>query len=233
MGRPFHEMLLLCAGQAVRDFITDMSPDARDDQMQNDLITGYSDLQGLGSKQAAYDNITQRPDKPLRSYIIRYSRLFKLLNGTVPNDVKMRTKSIQFVNSLCSYLSSKVENRLLGMNERNYSPGDTFKVTGMCAQGNSLREVTCETQGCIDESGGSRPASGTAAVQRVVKCTCATQIIKVRIMTQTFRKSTRKQHTQLLMRAKSHNNHLQQLTYIKLLTTNQIPHIAPATTTHL
>ena len=25
-GRPFHEMLLLCAGQAVRDFITDMSP---------------------------------------------------------------------------------------------------------------------------------------------------------------------------------------------------------------
>ena len=70
-GRPFCKMLLLCAGQAVRDFITDMSPDAMDDQIKNDLITGYSDLQGLGCKQAAYDNIMQRPDEPLRSYIIR------------------------------------------------------------------------------------------------------------------------------------------------------------------
>ena len=58
-GRPFHEMLLLCAGQAVRDFITDMSPEATDDQIKNDLITGYSDLQGLGCKQSAYDNIMQ------------------------------------------------------------------------------------------------------------------------------------------------------------------------------
>ena len=58
-GRPFHEMLLLCAGQAVRDFITDISPEATDDQIKNDLITGYSDLQGLGCKQAAYDNIMQ------------------------------------------------------------------------------------------------------------------------------------------------------------------------------
>ena len=39
-GRPFREMLLLCAGQTVRDFITDMSPDATDDQIKNDLITG-------------------------------------------------------------------------------------------------------------------------------------------------------------------------------------------------
>ena len=39
-GRPFHEMLLLCAGQAVHDFITDMSPDATDVQIKNDLITG-------------------------------------------------------------------------------------------------------------------------------------------------------------------------------------------------
>ena len=131
-GRPFHKMLLLCAGQAVRDFITDMSPEATDDQIKNDLITGYLDLQGLGCKQAAYDNIMQRPDKPLRSYIIRYSRLFKLLNGTAPNDVKMRTTSMHFVNSLHSYLSSKVENRLLGMNERNYSLGDTFKVALEC-----------------------------------------------------------------------------------------------------
>ena len=56
-GRSFREMLLLCTGQAVQAFITDMSPDATDDQIKNDLITRYSDLQGLGCKQAAYDNI--------------------------------------------------------------------------------------------------------------------------------------------------------------------------------
>ena len=38
-GRPFREMLLLCAGQAVCSFITDMSPDATDDQIKNELIT--------------------------------------------------------------------------------------------------------------------------------------------------------------------------------------------------
>ena len=116
--RPFHEMLLLCADQAVRDFIMDMSQEAMDDQIKNDLIMS---LQGLGCKQAAYDNIMQRPDKPLRFYIMRYSRLFKLLNGMAPDDVKMRTTSMHFVNSLHNYLSSKVENRLLGMSERNYS----------------------------------------------------------------------------------------------------------------
>ena len=131
-GRPFCKMLLLCAGQAIHDFITDMSPEATNDQIKNDLITGYSDLQGLGCKQAAYNNIMQRPDEPLRSYIVRYSRLFKLLNGTAPNNVKMRTTSMHFVNSLHNYLSSKVENRLLGMNERNYSLGDTFKVALEC-----------------------------------------------------------------------------------------------------
>ena len=131
-GRPFREMLLLCAGQVVCNFITDMSPEATDDQIKNDLITGYSDLQGLGCKQAAYDNIMQRPDEPLRSYMMRYSRLFKLLNGTAPNNVKMRTTSMHFVNSLHNYLSSKVENRLLGMNDRNYSLGDTFKVALEC-----------------------------------------------------------------------------------------------------
>ena len=131
-GRPFKEMLLLCAGQAVQDFILDMAPDATDEQIKNDLITGYSDLQGLGCKQAAYDNIAQRPEEPVRSYIVRYSRLFKLLNGTAPNEVRMRTTSMHFVNSLRSYLSSKVENRLLGMNERNYSLGDTFAVALQC-----------------------------------------------------------------------------------------------------
>ena len=58
-GRPFREMMLLRAGQAVRDFIMDMSPEATDDQIKNDLITGYSDLQGLGCKQLAYDSIMQ------------------------------------------------------------------------------------------------------------------------------------------------------------------------------
>ena len=58
-GRPFCKMLLLCAGQAVRDFIMDMSPEATDDQIKNDLITGHSDLQGLGCKQSAYDSIMQ------------------------------------------------------------------------------------------------------------------------------------------------------------------------------
>ena len=132
MRRPFKEMLLLCVGQAVRDFIIDMAPNATDEQIKNDLITGYSDLQGLGCKQAAYDNIAQRPDEPVRSYIVRYSRLFKLLNGTAPNEVRMHTTSMHFVNSLRSYLSSKVENRLLGMNERNYSLGDTFTVALQC-----------------------------------------------------------------------------------------------------
>ena len=141
-GRSFREMLLLCAGQAVHAFITDMSPDATDDQIKNDLITGYSDLQGLGCKQAAYDNITQKPDEPLKSYIVRYSRLFKLLNGTAPNDVRMRMTSMYFVNSLRSYLSSKVENRPLGMNERNYSLGDTLKVALEC----ELKAIASERQ---------------------------------------------------------------------------------------
>ena len=147
-GRPFRKMLLLCAGQAVRDFITDMSPEAMDDQIKNDLITGYSDLQGLGCKQSAYDSIMQRPDEPLRSYIVRYSRLFKLLNGTAPDDVKMRTMSMHFVNSLRNYLSSKVENRLLGMNEKNYSLGDTFKVALECelkAIASERRHAKCTT----------------------------------------------------------------------------------------
>ena len=39
---------------------------------------------------------------------------------------------MHFVNSLLSYLSSKAGNKPLGMNERNYSLGDTFKVTLEC-----------------------------------------------------------------------------------------------------
>ena len=73
---------------------------------------------------------------------MRYSRLFKLLNGTAPDDVKMRTTSMHFVNSLCNYLSSKVESRLLGMNEKNDSLGDTFKV----ALESELKAVASERQ---------------------------------------------------------------------------------------
>ena len=117
-------------------------PGTTDDQIKNDLITGYSDLQGLGCKQSAYNSIMQRPDEPLRSYIVRYSRLFKLLNGTALDDVKMRTTSMHFMNSLHNYLSSKVENRLLGMNEKNYSLGDTFKVALKC----ELKAIASERQ---------------------------------------------------------------------------------------
>ena len=45
-------------------YVQDMSPDATDDQTKNNLITGYSDLQGLGCKQAAYDNITRDQMNP-------------------------------------------------------------------------------------------------------------------------------------------------------------------------
>ena len=54
----------------------------------------------------------------------------------------MRTTSMHFVNSLRSYLSSKVENRLLGMNEKNYSLGDTFRVALEC----ELKAIASERQ---------------------------------------------------------------------------------------
>ena len=44
----------------------------------------------------------------------------------------MRAMSMHFVNSLQSYLSSKVKNRLLGMNEKKYSLGNTFRVALEC-----------------------------------------------------------------------------------------------------
>ena len=47
---------------------------------------------------------------------------------------------MHFVNSLRSYLSSKVKNRLLGMNEKNYSLGDTFRVALEC----KLKAITSE-----------------------------------------------------------------------------------------
>ena len=160
-----------------------MSPDATDDQMKNDLITGYSDLQGLSCKQAAYDNISQRPDEPLRSYIVRYSRLFRLLNGTAPNDVVMRTTSMHFVNSLRSYLSSKVENRLLGMNEKNYSLEDTFRVALECElkaitseRRHNKRNVTTTNNINVSKQIGHNQLEGINEIH------VETQIIKVRIM---------------------------------------------------
>ena len=50
-GRPFCEMLLLCAGQAVHDFITDMSPEAMDHKLpiiplDNAFITSPVDIPG-------------------------------------------------------------------------------------------------------------------------------------------------------------------------------------------
>ena len=131
-GRPFQEMLLLCAGQAVQDFITDMSPDATNDLIKNDLITGYSDLQGLSCKQQCMTTSLSDQMNPSGRILLDTAGYSKLLNGTAPNEVVMRTTSMHFVNSLRSYLSSKVENRLLGMNERNYSLGDTFRVALEC-----------------------------------------------------------------------------------------------------
>ena len=209
-----------------------MSPDATDDQIKNDLITGYSDLQGLGCKQAAYD-ITQKPDEPLRSYIVRYSRLFKLLNGTAPNDIKMRTTSMHFVDSFLSYLSSKVENRLLSMNERNYSLGDTFKVTLEC----ELKAIASERQH------NKRNTAMTNQVEVIQPQTPLQpeEINEVHIRNpnykgknydQTFRQNMRRQLIQLHTTVNSCNNPPQLETSTNLLTTNRLPLTITATAMH-
>ena len=89
---------------------------------------------------------------------MRYSRLFKLLNGTAADDVRMRTTSMHFINSLRNYLSSKVENRLLGMNEKNYSLGDTFKVA-----------LECELKAIASERRHTRRATGSTNQVEVVQ----------------------------------------------------------------
>ena len=89
---------------------------------------------------------------------MRYSRLFKLLNGTVPDNIRMRTTSIHFINSLRNYLSSKVENRVLGMNEKNYSLGDTFKVT-----------LECELKAIASERRHAKRATGSTTQVEVVQ----------------------------------------------------------------
>ena len=70
----------------------------------------------------------------------------------------MRTMSMHFVNSLRNYLSSKVENRLLGMNEKNYSLGDTFKVA-----------LECELKAIASERRNAKRATGSTNQVEVVQ----------------------------------------------------------------
>ena len=140
---------------------------------------------------------------------------------------------MHFVNSLSNYLSSKVENRLLGMNERNYSLGDTFKLALEC----ELKAITSERRHMKHNAALTNQVKviqpqALLQSKEISEVHMPTRIIKVRIMTQTSRQSEWKQHTQLLTTASSHNNHRQWLTNTKPLTTNQLPHMAPATTTH-
>ena len=66
--------------------------------------------------------------------------------------------SMHFINSLWNYLSSKVENRLLGMNEKNYSLGDTFKVA-----------LECELKAIASERRHAKRATGSANQVDVVQ----------------------------------------------------------------
>ena len=70
----------------------------------------------------------------------------------------MRTTSMHFINSLQNYLSSKVENRLLGMNEKNYSLGNTFKVA-----------LECELKAIASERRHAKHATGSANQVDVVQ----------------------------------------------------------------
>ena len=65
---------------------------------------------------------------------------------------------MHFVSSLRNYLSSKVENRLLGMNEKNYSLGDTFKVA-----------LECELKAIASERRHAKRATGSANQVDVVQ----------------------------------------------------------------
>ena len=65
---------------------------------------------------------------------------------------------MHFVNSLRNYLSSKVENRLLGMNEKNYSLGDTFKVA-----------LDCELKAIASERRHAKHATGSTNQVEIVQ----------------------------------------------------------------
>ena len=137
---------------------------------------------------------------------------------------------MHFVNSLCNYLSSKVENRLLGMNEKNYSLGDTFKVALECelkAIALERRHAKCTT-GSTNQVEVVQP-SQYCSLKRLARYTCATQTIRVRITTQTFRRSMWKQHIQL---ASSNKIHLRHPTSTNQHTINQHRHMAQTTTCH-
>ena len=128
---------------------------------------------------------------------MRYSQLCKLLNGTALDDVRMRTMSMHFVNSLRNYLSSKVENRLLGMNEKNYSLGDTFKVALEC----ELKAIASERRHAKHATGSTNQVEVVQPQpllqpEEVTRYMYATLTTRVRITTLTFRQSMRKQRTQ-------------------------------------
>ena len=162
----------------------------------------------------------QRPDKPLRSYIVRYSRLFKLLNGTAPDDVRMRTTSMRFVNSLRNYLSSKVENRLLGMNEKNYSLADTFKVA-----------LECELKAIASKRRHAKGTTGSTNQVEVVQPQSLLQpeeVSKIHIRNPNYKGKNYDPNFQ----ASSNKTLLWHPTSTNQPTTNQRQHMAQTTTRH-
>ena len=172
----------------------------------------------------------QRPDEPLRSYIMRFSRLFKLLNGMTLDDVRMRTTSMHFVNSLRNYLSSKVENRLLGMNEKNYSLGDTFKVALEC----ELKAIVSERRHAKCTTGSTNqvevvPPQPILQSEEVSEVHVRNPNYKGKNYDPNFRRSMRKQHTQL---ASSNKIRLQLPTSTNQHTISQHRHTARTTTCH-
>ena len=158
---------------------------------------------------------------------MRYSRLFKLLNGTAPDDVRMRTMPIHFMNSLCNYLSSKVENRLLGMNEKNYSLGDTFKVALEC----ELKAIASERQHAKHTTGSTNQVE-VIQPQPILQSEEVSEVhvrnpnYKGKNYDPNFRRSTQKQHTQP---ASSNKIHLQQPTSTNQHTISQHRHTMQTT----
>ena len=161
---------------------------------------------------------------------MRYSRLFKLLNGTAPDDVRMRTTSMHFINSLHNYLSSKVENRLLGMNEKTYSLGDTFNVALEC----ELKAIASERRQAKRTTGSTNQVD-VVQPQPLLQSEEVSEIhvrnpnYKGKNYDPNFRQSTQKQRTQL---ASSNKTLLWHPTSTNQPTTNQHRHTAQTTTRH-
>ena len=83
------------------------------------------DAEELWCRQAVTGDEARRTEGTGALPINNFVHWFKAISSN-------NTTSMHFVNSLRSYLSSKVENRLLGMNEKNYSLRDTFRVALEC-----------------------------------------------------------------------------------------------------